>query len=234
MADNRLDKTSAAYDGRGRNARGLLGQIIDGDAKVWYFQFNPSQIQMGESANWTVYNTHGSLQPLATFQHMRPDDITFELLLDATDKTQRDVSINDGGDYVGAYADLLALLTILNPNIANEEFDTSRRSRFTAPAFTILGMGPIIKRCVFTQASWKIVQWFNDLIPSRILVNITLKPVTVSLESDFLLVQRMAQTAHQNKMFDLGNASSVWAPIHAAGKPFTSASRDSSSLFLLE
>lgn len=196
-----IDKHSRNYDGRGSGPRGFIGQIFKDTVNAYYFQFNPTSISMGEKANWDLYSLPGSLAPLAHFMQMSPDAISFELLLDATENTdrQKERNVDASGQYIGAYGELLGLLTILNPNIMYESFDVARTSRFRAPAYVIFGLGPIIKRCVFLDANWQITRWFSDLVPSRIMVKISLQPVMASLESDYNTLQSNIKNANTQK-----------------------------------
>ena len=200
-----LDKVSSSYKGRGRNTRGFLCSITNKDELKYYeFQFNPSELGGGDKSNWELFHIPGSVLPVCSFLQTEPNEIAFDLLVDATDKTtaygtpRRDYRQPEGNEFIGVYADIMAISSLGQPNIDPSINDVlaDRTVRFTSPAYIILGMGPLIKRCILQGISWKILQWFNNLTPSRAVITINLMPISSGLETDLTLVKENITTTN--------------------------------------
>jgi len=189
------DKSSPSYEGgslvRGDFQHGVIVKDVKTRMSYYTFQFNPSEMSGGTQANWKLYSGASGILPIASFLHMNSPTMELELFVDCTDISKRrpggenDSSpLKVGGEFLGVWADILAVLMFVNPNVL-EDVQFQAQGRYCAPAPVIVCMGPVVTRSVLTAVDWKIVQWFQNLVPSRATIKVSFTGITSTFEGDF-------------------------------------------------
>lgn len=187
-----LEKDNTNYSGgsleRPGFVKGVIVKDVKGDYSYYTFQFNPAEMGGQNHANWNVYSPPGTVLPIASFMHMNAPTLELELFVDCTDISQRRKAGNAGpltvnDKFIGVWADILAAITFVNPDVKKKEFNIA--GCFSSPAPVILSMGPVITRTVLTAVDWKITQWFQDLVPSRATIKLSFTGIVSTFANDF-------------------------------------------------
>lgn len=192
-----LMKNDPSWEGgshtRGNFMKGVIVKDAKGKLSYYTFQFNPTEMGGQNQANWKLYTGPGSLLPIASFLHMNAPTMDLELFVDCTDISKRRAGDGSGplkvnGEFIGVWADIMAAITFLNPNVQQQTFDV--KGRFCSPSPVILAMGPVVTRSVLTSVDWKITQWFQDLVPSRATIKLSFSGIASSFQGDFDVLQK--------------------------------------------
>ena len=151
--------------------KGWIGRVrhgaIDG---IMDFQFNPTSLDEDLAPQYTMVDPPGSPLPTAVFKSVSNDEISFRLLLDATE--------NYSSDKQGILAQQAFLQSLARPELQSyvESF-----GQFVSPPDVVLTLGPRSWKSVLTECSFKTVRWNRDLVPTRCWATLTFKTILLEL-----------------------------------------------------
>jgi len=162
-------------------AHGYFARISGGRVESFFsFPFNPTEDERIRSVEYAFTSSPGSPQPVATFKHIGGEEMTIELLLDATDPYYE--------EWEGVTAMLAELESYTQPDISKFTADLGQ---FIPPPQVRYGMGNEYWDVVIPRISIRTVRRNRRHEPTRAYVTVEMRAIFTDISAISSRLQRL-------------------------------------------